>query len=538
MTTATPPSRPRPSLWEMPEVADVRPPAWFQRLPQRVVIAGVLFVLLAIAAYFHTRTLSGQFWFNEALATGIASHPLSDLLHVVHQSGGSPLYYVLLHFWIDLFGTGETATHVLSLALSLLCVPAAMWAAWSLFGRRAGIFAAILFAFSSYLARYAQDTQMYTLLVLLALFAVTGFLHAFIYRRRGYLILFVVSLALMLYTQGSAFLFAAGALVALIPAYRASEDRPGVLRDAAIAFGAVFVLYLPWLPTTIDQVLHATSPWHYAPQVGATVPSDLLGGERVDVTLLVATVVGLAALFTAPGRRTREWSAMWALIALALVGFVLARVGTPFTPSWVARYFGPLIAPLLLLAAFGSARARVVGVVAMVLVVAFLVHPSSFAPAYKSDMRDVAGEIGPLLHAGDLVVVGQPEQTSLAWYYLPVGLRYVNTAGAVSDPTYLNWSGALGRLQDARPQATLQPLVASLRPGQQLLYVRPLTEGVENWSAPWTQLVRRRSAQWGAILSSDVAAGTLKPVAWAPHNYRGSCCVANSAILYQKTSSP
>jgi hypothetical protein len=136
------------------------------------------------------------------------------------------------------------------------------------------------------------------------------------------------------------------------------------------------------------------------------------------------------------------------------------------------------------------------------------------------------------------VVVGQPEQTSLAWYYLPVGLRYVNTAGAVSDPTYLNWSGALGRLQDARPQATLQPLVASLRPGQQLLYVRPLTEGVENWSAPWTQLVRRRSAQWGAILSSDVAAGTLKPVAWAPHNYRGSCCVANSAILYQKTSSP
>ena len=179
MTTATPP-RPRNPLLEAPTVGDVHPPRWFDRLPRRISTGAVLLVLLAIAAYFHTRTLSGQFWFNEALATGIASHPLSDLVHVLHQSGVSPLYFLLLHFWIDLFGTGETATHALSLLLSLLVIPAAMWTAWSLFGRRAGMFAGILFAFSAYLARYAQDTEMHTLLVLLAVFAVAGFLHGFV----------------------------------------------------------------------------------------------------------------------------------------------------------------------------------------------------------------------------------------------------------------------------------------------------------------------------------------------------------------------
>ena len=66
--------------------------------------------------------------------------------------------------------------------------------------------------------------------------------------------------------------------------------------------------------------------------------------------------------------------------------------------------------------------------------------------------------------------------------------------------------------------------------------MRPLTEGVQNWKEPWTKLVRRRSAQWGQILSDDVTNGTLKAIAWAPHNYRGSCCVANSATLYQKAS--
>ena len=142
----------------------------------------------------------------------------------------------------------------------------------------------------------------------------------------------------------------------------------------------------------------------------------------------------------------------------------------------------------------------------------------------------------PLLHPGDLVVVGQPEQTPLAWYYLPAGLRFASTLGPVADPSVMNWMGAMGRLQDADPRATLGALVASLKPGQQLLYVRPLTEGAKNWKAAWPALVRRRSAQWGQLLQDERANGTLKPVATAPHNYRGACCVADSAVLYQKAS--
>jgi hypothetical protein len=148
-------------------------------------------------------------------------------------------------------------------------------------------------------------------------------------------------------------------------------------------------------------------------------------------------------------------------------------------------------------------------------------------------MRDVGGEMSTLLHPGDLVVLGQPESVPLAWYYMPNGVRYASTLGSVRDPTYMNWVYALDRLRNANPQATLTPLLASLRPGQQLLFVRPLTEGAKNWQASWTQLVRRRSAQFAAILAADPK---LKPVAWAPHTYRGACCVADSAVLYQKVS--
>ena len=152
-------------------------------------------------------------------------------------------------------------------------------------------------------------------------------------------------------------------------------------------------------------------------------------------------------------------------------------------------------------------------------------------------MRDVAGEMAPMLRPGDMVLVGQPEQTPLAWYYLPGGLRYANTAGGMdAHPSYMNWVDALQRLRDTGPQTTLASLVASMRPGQRLLYIRPLTEGAQNWKAPWVSLLRRRSAQWGQALQQDVAAGVLRPMATAPHFYRGVCCVADSAVLYAKAS--
>jgi mannosyltransferase len=227
---------------------------------------------------------------------------------------------------------------------------------------------------------------------------------------------------------------------------------------------------------------------------------------------------------------------VWTLLAIPVATLGIAWLESQVNPAFVARYFAPVIGSILLLIAWGCARARLLGVVSIVLAVAFLANPSSYTPQYKSDMRDIGAEMTPYLHPGDHVVVGQPEETPLAWYYLPGGLKYANTAGPVSDPRYMDWVKALRRLTHTNPQATLAPIVDAMKPGQHLLFVRPLTEGAQNWEAPWTEMVRRRSAQWGQLLQNDVDRGILRPVAVAPHYYRGACCVGNSAVLYQKVS--
>jgi hypothetical protein len=165
--------------------------------------------------------------------------------------------------------------------------------------------------------------------------------------------------------------------------------------------------------------------------------------------------------------------------------------------------------------------------------VLFLVNPASYVPKYKSDLRDVGGEMAPLLHPGDLVISGQPDQIAVTWYYLPGGLRWASTIGPVADPRYMNWVNALQRLQNANPQATFTRLINSVPVGHQILFVRPLTEGADNWKAPWTSLVRRRSAQWGELFATDKQ---LQPIAWAPHAYPGATVLGDSAELYKKVS--
>jgi mannosyltransferase len=525
----------------IPPVLDVPTPKRLERIPVWLSTTIFLIVLMAISAFIRSRYLSapvGQFWEDEAITTGIASHSLSAIPGILRHDGSPPLFYLLLHVWMSVFGTSEAATHALSLVFGLLCIPAGMWMGWSLVGRRAGMYMAVLCAFSTFLTAYAQETRMYELMALLGILETTAFIHAFVNRRRGYLILFAVCQALMLYTHAWGLFFGAGLIVALIPIWLASEDRRGVVRDAVLAYVGAGILFLPWVPNFIYQATHTGAPW--APTIKFGVPvllsRDLLGADRITVALLVAWIIGLAPLFTKRMRRTHDGTIMWSLIWLIAGTLIIAWLASQITPAFVARYMAPLLPAILLLAAWGAARSGVVGLVMTALFLAFIIHISSYAPRYKSDMQDVSGVMTPLLHRGDLVVNAQPDSTPLAWYYLPAGLQYATTIGRVGDPSYMDWVHALKRLQNAPPAATLNPLIASLKPGQQLLYVRPLTEGANNWKAPWTSLVRLRAAQWGQILQNDVNAGVLKPVAVAPDNYRQPSILAYSAVLYQKLS--
>jgi mannosyltransferase len=136
----------------------------------------------------------------------------------------------------------------------------------------------------------------------------------------------------------------------------------------------------------------------------------------------------------------------------------------------------------------------------------------------------------------------QPEQGPLLAYHLEqLGgapeLRFGTPIGAVKNDMIMDWTDGYDKLKAATPSKNLEPLIASLPRGGRVLIVHPVTSRADDWDAPWTELVRRRSAQWGAALANDprlerVAAFRRGAV---PRTYRRATRIGVRGVMYEKT---
>jgi mannosyltransferase len=508
-------------------------------LPNNFVLpALVLLGLLLVSAYLRTDSLGASLWMDEGLSIGIGSQPLFDIPGILRMDGSPPLYYMLLSAWMDVAGDGPAETQALSVAISLLAVPGGLWAGWSLFGRRAGLTCAALCAVNPFLTQYAQETRMYSLMLVMSLLATAAFLHVFAFGRRRYLPLFMVLLALMLYTHNWGLFLGAGLALGLIPCWYVSEVRSSFWRDALIGFGGAGLLYLPWVPTLLHQVQHTGAPWLNPPNFGAPVQitKSLLGGGTPTVALVLAAGSGIAAIIA---RRVedKERTALLSGATIVLGTLVVAWVVSQVSPAWTTRYLGVLLGPMLLLGALGLARAGTLGMVALVIIVGIWAIPKSYGLENKSNASDLRNDSVPELHEGDLVLSMQPEQGPLLAYHLEQlggapDLRFGNPTGLVDNDRIMDWTDGYDRLKDATPSKNLEPLIARLPPGGRVLIVHPVTSRADDWDAPWTELVRRRSAQWGAALAKD---SRLKFVKAVPIRYRRATRIGVRGVIYEKT---
>jgi mannosyltransferase len=467
--------------------------------------AMALAFLVGLSLALRTQAIHARFWIDEGLSVGIASHPILHIPGVLGQDGSPPLYYMLLGVWTRIFGNGEAETHGLSIAFALATIPVAWVFARTLFGHRAAWIAALLATLNPYLTYYAQETRMYSLVVLLSTAATGSFVAAFVQGRRAWLPVFSASLLLLMYTHNWGLFLAVATVVALIGVWRASEDRRALARDALLAYGIVGLLYLPWVPTLLSQARHTGAPWAEVPELHDILNglTSLLGGPAPAMALLLGAGVGLATLL-APPRRAPRARAAEAILVIFLVALALAWVASQISPAWATRYFAVFLGPVLLLGGAGLARAGRLGLVVLAILVVFWFNPRTGAINAKSNAHTTAVLVSDRLEDGDLVVAAHPEQGPLMHYYLPadVRLRWANIMGPVSDAAVFDWRDALSRLKAAKPTPTADRLIGMLRPGQKLVLVQPIIR-TASWRAPWTREVRKRAGQWERVLDRD-----------------------------------
>ena len=508
---------------------DERPSPIATRIRQRhsVPAPAYLTVLLVVPLLMGWQRLRTAYWMDEALTVGIASHPLSDIPHVLLRDGSPPLYYLLLGLWTRVFGTSEAATHSLSLLFAMAVVPTAFWAARRLFDETAGWFAATFAAFLPFLHYFSGETRMYSLVVLESVVLCVAFSSAFIERTRRGPAFFAVALTLLLYTHYWGLYTAAGAALAVgVIAYLAPERRL-LVRPALIGFGGAAVAFLPWLPTFLHQLGSTGAPWSHTPTLRSAISDTaaLVRDERVLAVLSVVAGGGLIAVL-APARRALQRRVLLdgraqLVVALSIllaapivIGWTLAHL----QPSWATRYLAVIVGPIIVLVGIGLSRARGLGIAALVLTAIVVVQPFTrispgigIPPTSKSNAGALADAVRAEIPPGSLVLVAQPEAVPLFAHYLGSSYRYADPRGIVDDPTVMDWRDAGPALDDAQIPGALSQATA-LRPGDRLLLVTPPTR-TDDTDTQWVQRFKTLARDWRHYFATQPCVTVVHDVA-------------------------
>ena len=250
------------------------PPAREAALPRWVIVIGALVVLAGIVLRFVTRS---DLWLDEALTVNISKLPLSDLHEALRQDGAPPLFYLLLHGWISVFGSSDLAVRSLSGVLSVATLPA-IWFAGRRLGRpgapgpiaadppgarlAAGL-AVIVVASTPFAIRYGTEARMYALVMLLVTLGYLALRRALEDPSLLRLAIVAVLAAALLYSQyWTMYLLAVVGIAMLWRAFRAPDaaDRHAA-RGVVVAMIAALIIFSPWVPTFVFQSAHTGTPW-------------------------------------------------------------------------------------------------------------------------------------------------------------------------------------------------------------------------------------------------------------------------------------
>lgn len=489
----------RPSDDDTASATDADSP-WRQRLIRLQPTFDVLCVVAVVGAVGVGLVLRfvqrSDLWLDEALTVNIASLPLGEVPDALRQDGHPPLYYWLLHGWMELFGRGDGAVRALSGVFSVAALPLAWIAGRRIGGRPVAVAALVLLAVSPFAVHYGSEARPYAMVSLLVL-AGWLLLDDALRRPTGLRLVGLAALSgvLLLTHYWSMWLLAATGLCLLWRAWRGPVpagpgDRRGrIERSAALrcalGLAAGLVLFLPWLPTFLHQTSSTGTPWATVVRPTAAVAQtfvDFAGGDFLEATLLGMVLVVLVLLgLTAAARDGRRLEVdlatrplvRWEAIVVALTLTLALGASYVANSTYATRYASVFFPLVLLVAAAGLACfvGRVGRAVAYTAVISLGLACSlviSFS-APRTQAGELAAAIAADAQPGDVVVVC-PDQLGPAVERLAPDEVQVVAYPTLGDPRFVEWEDYEARNAAADP-ATIAEAVDELAGPDQRIWV-------------------------------------------------------------------
>ncbi len=357
--------------------------------------------------------LTQSFWRDEAFSVLFAQRSPLEFLKVTFEP---PLYYLLLHYWMKIFGTGETAVRSLSLVgFSLATVVVIHWSGKLFKSHWLSWFLPVFFFFNPMLIYYGVEARTYGWYMFFAIASMYAYMN-------DRFLLYVIATALGLYTH---------TYMVIVPAVQVLHyivirkqiyhwKRWKTIRDDPMirAFAATIILFAPWLIHVILDLSKLSSSWYFPVDfhlVVSVLGNMFVGYEGTpwflwsftQVLSLILLIVFVGALLPKKSRERNSFFFMMIFIPL------IVTIGISFIkPLFVIRYVIPVtIAEVFLVAlAIEKIKHRTLQIAAAAVALLFIIGFNMWYPEEhpKLDSRSTFFQINALMGKDDIILVDNP----------------------------------------------------------------------------------------------------------------------------------
>ncbi len=396
------------------------------------------FLFTKTPLYFFTQS----FWRDEAFTYLLAKRNIFDLLTLTAKDFNPPLYYLVIHIWMKVFGSSEISLRSVSLIfywLTIYCIFLFITNVMKVHSKRKWIYL-LLAILNPVLLYYAFEARMYTML---SFFATLSF-YSFI--RKNYKVFFIVTL-LGLYTH----YFMVFVLLTELIFFYFNQGKK-LTRTVLLKYVAPFFLFVPWLFFVlkvkdfgsqgfwIDKSTLATFAQLIAIMYTGYENSYQFYQNSITTLSLGTTILFICSFLYVLKRKEIDkkllfYFTLWSF-GIPIVAVIISFVKPIFFPRYFI--FSSVGLLLLMIYLFEHISSRIRTIIMVILIIA-TVNFVGMQVRYrkKSDLRRIFKEIKYLAKPTDVVYVTNELNFFAAQYYFDENRVYVYGKRYEDIPDYV-----------------------------------------------------------------------------------------------------
>jgi uncharacterized membrane protein len=365
--------------------------------------------------------LTQSVWRDEAYSILIAQKPLSTYVQLSFEP---PLYYTLLHVWIQILGTSEVAVRGLSVLAFIVAIFFMAKIAVKLFGKSwVAWYLPLFFALNPMLLYYAFEARSYGLYI-----AFTVMSTYFYLEKKWFW--YTITSTLGLYTHA----YMVFVLITQVLHYLSTQVEyrqvriKKFLHDPMFLSGvAMLLLYSPWLTKMYLDIPRLKQSWYFPVDMQlfkSVLGNIFLGYEGTPwnlwkFTARVSVVIFLITMGSMLRKHNRSIS--WYFLILLYLPLFVILTASVYKPLYVMRYMIPsTIAEIVLIViALQVIPNRMMQKVVAAVLLCFVIGFSAWNTKYhkKIDMRNTIAQINALQRENDVILVDDALMLYESMYY-------------------------------------------------------------------------------------------------------------------------